>query len=239
MLTYPLAFLAGAIGAVLGWFLTGFAASYLAGLAGVSDMEGGRAMFAFLGVGPFGALAGLVLGVLIVLRYQGGYRGLAGLAGRTAAVVIGLAAATGLGLWIYSLSGDVLVTNGPAPRLAFEIRFPPDAVLPAKLEGVGVDLDTDKNSMPAAYLRTGSDGARPVLSGVVELYFRTSHRIVVLRVKGEPDRLFLLKLASNPSASAEFGAWQPVDHVADRPDGALRQGTKEDGYEIRYLVERN
>ncbi len=137
MLTYPLAFLAGAIGAVLGWFLTGFAASYLAGLAGVSDMEGGRAMFAFLGVGPFGALAGLVLGVLIVLRYQGGYRGLAGLAGRTAAVVIGLAAATGLGLWIYSLSGDVLVTNGPAPRLAFEIRFPPDAVLPAKLEGWG------------------------------------------------------------------------------------------------------
>jgi hypothetical protein len=73
----------------------------------------------------------------------------------------------------------------------------------------------------------------------VDLYFRTRHRIVVLRVKGEPDRLFLLKLATNPSGSAEFGDWQSVDHVAEGPDGALRQGTKEDGYEIRYRVERN
>jgi hypothetical protein len=236
--TYALAFLAGAAGAVLGWLLTGFAASYFAGLAGVSDMEGGRAMVSFLGIAPFGGLAGLLAGVWLVLRYQGGYRGFAGLAGRGAAVVAALAVATGLGLWAYSLSSDVLVTNGPAPQLLFEIRFPPNAVLPAKLEGVRVDLDTDKNTMPAGYLRQASDGGREVLSGAIELYFRTSHRIVMLRLAGQPDRLFVLKLDGNPGGTPDFGAWQPVDFIGEGTDGALRKGTRGDDYQIRYRVER-
>ncbi len=239
LLTYPLAFLAGAAGALLAWVLTGFVAAYFAGLAGVSDMEGGRAMFAFFGVAPFGGLAGLTLGVWLVLRYWGGYRGFANLVGRAAAVVVALFAVTALGLWAYSLSGDVLVTNGPAPLVNFEIRFPPNAVLPAQLAGLSVDLDTDKNTMPADDLRQASDDGRAVLSGDIQLYFRTSHRIVVLHVTGEPDRLFMLRLASNPPGSADFGPWQNVDHVADRPDGALRKGTEEDGYEIRYRVERS
>ena len=72
----------------------------------------------------------------------------------------------------------------------------------------------------------------------MDLYFRTTSRILVLHVAGEPDRLFMLKLAGNPSASAEFGPWQRVDYIDDRPQQAPRKGGDGDDYEIRYRVER-
>ena len=71
-------------------------------------------------------------------------------------------------------------------------------MLPDKLEGVSVDLNTDKNQMSSTLTGTATDNGRPVLQGVVDLYFRTSSRILVLHIKGEPDRLFMLKLPANP-----------------------------------------
>jgi hypothetical protein len=61
----------------------------------------------------------------------------------------------------------------------------------------------------------------------------------VLRLPDQPDRLFELKLASNPKASAEYGPWQPLDYIDDDPDGQLRKAGTDEGYEIRYRIERN
>jgi hypothetical protein len=44
-----------------------------------------------------------------------------------------------------------------------------------------------------------------VISGGVELAFRTSRRILVLKIEGEPDRLFMLKLPGKPGHSDDFG----------------------------------
>jgi hypothetical protein len=238
LLTYLVAALAGTAGALLGWLLVGFLADVLLGLSGMSDREGYRAMVAFFTYGPFGAIAGLVLGLSLVFRYFGGYRSLAAIAGRSALTIVGIAGATALGLWAYMLSDDVLVRNGPSPRVMFELRFPADAVLPDKLAGVSVDLNTDKNTMPAVLTEVHHEQGRPLVSGLVELYFRTKSRLLVLRIEGEPDRIFTLSLAANPSASAEFGTWQRVDYVADGPNGKPRKATAGDDYEIRYRVER-
>jgi MFS family permease len=237
-LTYLLAALAGLAGAAAAWIFTGFLADFLLGLSGMSDREGYRAMVAFFTFAPFGALAGLVLGVWLVLRHRGGYRGFASLAGRGALVIAGLAGVIALGLWAYTLTNDVLVRNGPPPLLKFEIRFPANAVLPPQLEGVSIDLNTEKNSMPANFSEAPADGGRPVIAGSVELYFRAFSRILVLRMKDEPDRLFLLNLAANPPASPEFGPWQHVDYVADGPGQEPRKATEGDDYAIRYRVER-
>lgn len=237
LLTYLLAFLGGVAGALLGWIVTGFLADFVLGLQGMSEREGGRAMVAFFTVAPFGALAGLILGVWLVLRYQGGYRGFANLAGRGALVIAGIGAAVALGLWGYIGSEDILAKNGPPPQAKFEIRLPANAV-PAKLEGLSIDLNTTRNTMPATLGGARNEGGRPVIPGEVDLYFRTTSRILVLRVPGEPERLFVLKLAGNPGAQAEFGPWQRVDYIDDQPQQAPRKGSEGDDYEIRYRVER-
>lgn len=136
------------------------------------------------------------------------------------------------------LSDDVLVKNGPPPQACFELRLPPTAVLPEALEGVRVDLNTDKNEMPGTLTETRTEQGRPVIAGSVDLYFGTASRILVLHLPGEPDRLFVLKLARNPSASPEFGPWQGINYIDDHPPAAPRKGRDGDDYQIRYRVER-
>lgn len=90
--------------------------------------------------------------------------------------------------------------------------------------------------MPSTVVMTTA-GGRPVIKGQVDLYFRTARRILVLRIPGEPDRLFLLGLAANPAGTQDFSAWRRVDEIADGPDGALRKGKETDDYRLRYRVE--
>jgi hypothetical protein len=238
--TFGLAFLGGIVGAVFGWIVTGFAADALLAVTGMSDINGGRAMVAFFTFAPFGAVAGLILGVWLVLRRRTGNRSFAHLAGYSALVVLlcaGVGAAT-VG-YLY-LTDDILVHNGPSPVLRFEIRLPATATLPSDLDGVKVDLETDKNTMPGAFDgEVKSPDGRQILSGSVEVYFRASKRFLVLRVPGQPDRLFELKLASSPKASPEYGPWQPLDFVDDDPNGEIRKAKADEGYEIRYRIERN
>ena len=107
-------------------------------------------------------------------------------------------------------------------------------MLPDRLEGVSIDLNTDKNQMFSTLTATATDGDRPVVQGVVDLYFRTSSRILVLHIKGEPDRLFVLKLPSNPPASPDFGTWQRDDKPGQDP----RKAGDGNNCEARYRVER-
>ena len=240
IVTFGLAFLAGVAGACIGWLVTGFAADAILGVGGMSDINGGRAMVAFFTFGPFGAIAGLILGVWLVLRKRTGTWSFAPVAGYSAFVVLLCAGAGAVYLGYLYLTDDVLVHNGPTPILRFEIRLPPAATLPSDLDSVKVDLETDKNTMPGTLddeIKT-KDG-RKFLSGGVEVYFRTSKRFLVLRLPDQPDRLFELNLASNPKASAKYGEWQALDYIDDDRNGELRKATGDEGYEVRYRIERN
>ena len=62
--------------------------------------------------------------------------------------------------------------------------MPAGAALPDQLEGVSVDLDTDKNQMFSTLTGTTADNDRPVIQGVLDLYFRTSSGILVLQIRG-------------------------------------------------------
>ena len=55
---------------------------------------------------------------------------------------------------------------------------------------------------------------------------------------GEPDRLFVLKLAANPPASSDFGPWQRIDYVDDQPGQTPRNAGDGDNYDLRYRVNR-
>jgi len=239
ILTYVLAVLAGIAGAALGWIVTGIAADAVLGALGMSAINGGRAMVAFFTFGPFGGIAGLILGIWLVLRSHGGYRGFGNLAGRGALVAAGILALAAAVIGAFYLSDDQLAHNSLPPQAKFEIRFPAGTALPAKLEGLRIDLDTDKNTRPGTWdTEIGNDSGRPVIRGAVDLDFRTTHRFVILRVPSEPARLFTLMLAGNPSATAEYGPWQRVDFVDDQGTGSPRKAGPGDDYDIRYRVTR-
>jgi hypothetical protein len=238
-LTYLLAGLAGVAGALLGWLVTGLIADAILGAFGMSAINGGRAMVAFFTVAPFGGIAGLILGIWLVLRFQGAYRGFGNIVGRAALVAAGIVALAAASLGAYVLSDDQLAHNSLPPQAMFELRFPAGSTLPVNLEGLKIDLDTDKNSMPAIWdNEVNDDGGRPIVRGAVDLDFRTTHRQLVLRVPNEPARLFTLKLAGNPSATAEFGPWQRVDFIEEPGADTPRKAGPGDDYEIRYRVRR-
>lgn len=76
-----------------------------------------------------------------------------------------------------------------------------------------------------------------VRAGYVELYFRASQRLFVLKFPGDTDRIFRLKLPANP-VRAKYRAWsdwQNPDFVAK---GGERPSHPSGGneYQIRYKM---
>ena len=98
-----------------------------------------------------------------------------------------------------------------------------------------VELHTDRNQKLAQVqdaLASDDDG-RSVLRGSVPLDYRTTDRVVVLNLPGQPQCQFKLRLAASPSHSDQFGPWHLADRVAS-PTGEPRRAN--DAFAIRYRV---
>ena len=157
---------------------------------------------------------------------------------RLGVVAIGLALVAAAVVGYFYLSQDILNPNGGAPRLVFEIRLPAGVALPTDNERP-IQLETSKNRMPALMDRaaTRDDGGRPVLVGTVEMYYRTSSRLLTMTMPDKTDLIFNLKLGSAPKHSREFSPWQRAEYIADPGKDQPRRATPDDNYEIRYRTE--
>jgi hypothetical protein len=233
-MTLLLSLLAGIAGAAIGGAAAAALTMLLGGLFGVSDFEGGRGMLAIWGIGPLGGLAGIVGGIVLVLRRRGGFS-LGGIAWRLPAVIAAILALASFGLWWGYETRPVLNTSGPAPRLAFEVRLPPGV---AAAGGVKAELHTEKNKMPGLVSRDapGSDNSRAVLAGSVELYYRSGWRLLEIRMPGQLDRIFKLNLPASPRRSTEMTRWQKADFVAEPGLSQPRKAGPDETFEIRYRV---
>ena len=118
-MTYLLAPIAGIVGAASGWLLAAVVGDQVAAAMGVSTFEGGRGMLAAFVIGPIGGLAGLVLGVWLVLRYYGGHRSFGAVSGRMALVALGIGAMAAAVLGYLYKTQPILNPNGLPPQLAF------------------------------------------------------------------------------------------------------------------------
>ena len=236
-MTYVLALLGAIVGAAIGAFLGFTAAAILAPVLGISSFEGAAGYFVVLIGGPVGGLLGLVLGAVLVLRKRG-HQGFGAIAGRLGLVVVGIALVAGGVLGFLYLTQDTVNPNGPAPQLAFEIRLPPGAMPPGASEQP-IQLETNKNRMPALMQReaTRDDGGRIVLVGLVEMYFRTSQRMLVMTMPDKTDVIFNIKLAAVPKHSPELSAWQRPDFIGGPGKQQARRATPADNYEIRYRAD--
>lgn len=224
----------GIIGIVAGLFL-GFAlGAALASVFHVSSFEGGAGYFAI----SIAILVTIVVApVLIVVTLS--WRGIRGIWLFIGLVIVCVSifaiAASGLGIW-YAAQPHVLNLNGPTPLLEFEVK-PPGGQSLETLADVEPQLDTDRNSMPG-YWHTEAPENPGVRAGYVELYFRTSQRLFVLKFPGREDRIFKLHLPANPMKAKyrAWSEWQNPDFVAKAGEQPSRfSGTGD--YQIRYKLD--
>jgi hypothetical protein len=226
--------LAGIIGVAGGLFL-GFAlGAALASAFHVSSFEGGAGYFA-VSIALIVML--IVTPLLIVLTlYWRGVRSIWLFVGLVM-VCLSMAAigASGFGIW-YAAQPHVLNINGPTPLLEFEIK-PPNGQSVQSLANVEAELDTDRNTMPA-YWHTEPTENPNVRAGYIELYFRTSKRLFVLKFPGNEDRIFQLHLPANPM-KAKYRAWsdwQKPDFIAKGAEQPRRSSGGND-FQMRYKVD--
>lgn len=212
----------GVVGAVVGFVAT-LLLLELIGFGNRADpiMSG---MLALLVFAPCGAITGLLLGTALARRPGGGENsdGVFRSSMKASAVLIGLCAAAGASYYVYAVATATpwLNPNAPNPLLVFEVRLPAGSTLPESARDVTAELQTDLNTMPGEMQpdQFRRDGERPVITGYVELALRTAYRQLQIKIKGQPDRLYLVGLSAKAPHTAEFGPWQ----------------ANADGSEIRY-----
>jgi len=229
-----LGILGGIIGLAAGLFL-GFAlGAILARVLNISSFEGGAGYFAIL-IALLVTILVAPVAILVTLYWRG-IRGIWLFIGLvTVCVSIFAIAASGLGIW-YAAQPHVLNLNGPTPLLEFEVK-PPDGQSVENLANVEPELDTDRNTMPGTW-RTNAPENSGMRGGYVEMYFRTSRRLFVLKFPGHEDRIFNLHLPANPMKSKyrTWSEWKKPDFVAKADQQPTRFSGGND-YQIRYKVD--
>jgi hypothetical protein len=231
---YGVAVFAALVGAAIGWFGGDFLASYVRGWITPPTFDLAGQTWRNAGLREFCAFAAMVLGALLALRFQGKFRQRHTLWPRTLFVTV-----LSGGLIYAVLTGGNALTNALGvnplvPRMEFQIRLPPGAALPKAREDIQVELRTDRNETLIEIIPALSSD-RQTLSGDVPLVFRTAQRSIVMSLRGEPARIFRLRLPANPPASPEFGPWQQVDFLAEAGRETQRADITAD-YAIRYRV---
>ncbi len=236
-MTWLVAIIAGIVGAALGWALAFGITLAIGTLARGSDFE--MAMLAMWAVGPIGGLAGLVTGVFLALRRQGPVR-LSVVALKVPVVVLAIGGLALAGGWVlYEMRPTLGTSSSGPPRLDFEIRLPPGVVPPEQPGRIGIQLNTERNRMPGGIspARTRHEGGRTVLAGSVELYFRSSWRLLEVAMSpGDPTRIFDLKLAARPGHMTGYGPWHRVDFTAEGTEQPRPAPSNGEAYELRYRV---
>jgi hypothetical protein len=232
---YVIALLAGLLGAGLGAALGLGLGLALASLLNISSFEGAAGYFV-VSIAIIGALIGLPAGIVIALRRKGS-RGFAATGGRTLAVlgIIGALVAAGIG---YRLSTVEHFPGGGNPAMEFEIRLPAGMAAPERSK---VDFEMQAGSQRSGGLFKDNwmrrDDDRVVLSGLVPLYTRTSSRILVVTLPGQPKLLFQIGLSATPKPSTDYGAWQRVTYLDEmKQDSQPRKPKANETFEIRLKV---
>ena len=185
--------------------------------------------------GLSGVAAALAVAIVLTVYFRTGYRSGRDLVrhGVAAAAVLAL-----LGFVAYDMrhaAQAYLGINPAKPAVEFEIRLPKAAA--SAVADTQVELVTDRNQKLAKMqgALASDDHGRSVLRGSVTLDYRTTDRVVVLNLPGQPQRRFKLRLPANPSHSDQFSPWHLVDRVA-APAGDAARNEPNDAFAIRYRV---
>ena len=236
-MAYVIAIAAGFAGAGLGWMAAGLAAAAILQFAGM-PLTANALPDSFHLLNQLGAMAGFLIAIGLTLRLSGHARSLREGAKSSLVIAAALAIIFAAGSNLRLSAMEHLGLNAGARSIEFEIRLPPVVAAGSSKREAQVELLTDVNQT-IAQLRSGEwsagEDGRAILKGTVPIEFRTTQRMLVLNMPGQPQRQFKIRLAANPSRSAEFSPWHLVDHVASLK-GERDPALSNDNFAIRYRV---
>jgi hypothetical protein len=203
------------------------------GLLTDDSPDGGLGM---LTSGLAGVAAALAVAILLTVYFRSDHRSARDIVrhGVAAGLVFGL-----LAFVVYDMRHAALAylgINPSTPAVEFEIRLPTAAAV--SVDDGQVELHTDQNQTLARMqgVLASEHGGRSIIRGSVALEFRTTDRVVVLNLPGQPQHQFKLRLAANPSHTDEFGPWHLHDRVGASNAGEPARNEPNDAYAIRYRV---
>ena len=202
------------------------------GLFSTDGPDGGLGMIMS---GLAGVAAALAVAIMLSVYFRTGYRSGRDVLRHSIAAVAVLALLAFVASDMRHAAQAYLGINSNKPAVEFEIRLPMTAV--SVMADTQVELHTDRNQTLADMQRalTLDENGRSFIRGSVQLDYRTTDRVVVLNIPGQPQRLFKLRLPANPSHSDEFGPWHLTDRVASATGEPVR-GEPNDAFAIRYRV---
>jgi hypothetical protein len=210
----------------------------MAGFTGPVVAEAPDSWAGLLTSGLAGAAAAAAVAIVLTLYFRGRYRSPRDIVGHLTAAVAAVGLLAFAAHDMRHAAFDYLGINSAKPAVEFEIRLPDAAALAVSAGTTQIELHTDKNQT-LAKLREGlasTEDGRSVLRGSVALDFRTTDRIVVLNLPGQPQRLFKLRLAASPSHSDQFGPWHLADRVTPSTANEPVRAAPNDAFAIRYRV---
>nr|WP_291867847.1 acriflavin resistance protein [Bradyrhizobium sp.] len=191
-------------------------------------------MLGMLLSGLSGVAAAMAVAIVLTVYFRTGYRSSRDILRHGLAAAVALALLAFVAWDTRHAAQAYLGINAAKPVVEFEIRLPRAAL--ASVSDSQVELVTDRNQklarMQAALASDGN--GRTVITGSVTLDYRTTDRVVVLNLRGQPQRQFKLRLAANPGHSDQFGPWHLADRVASSAGAAAHEPN--DAYAIRYRV---
>jgi len=234
MLQFIVLVVIGLVGAGAGWLAGSYVAAETGLASAILSVPLAGQLIASIGLREIGAGVGLLIFIVLAVRFGPGRTARWG-AGR------GILAAVCAGGILYGASEassaffESIGINPLAPAFEFEIRLPVGSEVFAARDDIQIELHTDRNQIIATLRDVARDGDRPVLYGVAPLKFRTTERRIVMSLPGEPVRVFRIRLPARPVLSATYGPWQQVDFIEDARRESRRAEVTAD-YAIRYRV---
>ena len=188
--------------------------------------------------GLAGVATALAVAIILTVYFRTGYRSTRDIFkhGLAAMVALGLLAFVAYDMRHAALA--YLGINPSKPSVEFEIRLPKAAASAAShVADSQIELHTDRNQTLAKVGTLASDDdGRSVIKGSVRLEYRTTDRVVVLNLPGQPQCRFKLRLAASPSHSDQFGPWHLADRVAAPGGPEETRAEQNDAFAIRYRV---
>jgi hypothetical protein len=209
-----------------------------AGLAAPVVTEAPDSWSGLLTSGLAGAAAAIAVAIVLTLYLRGRSRSSRDIARHLGAAIVAVALLGFAGYDMRHAAFGYLGISSANSAVEFEIRLPDAAALAVMAGSTQIELHTDRNQT-LARLRDGlasTEDGRAVLRGSVPLDFRTTDRVVVLNLPGQPQRQFKLRLVASPSHSDQFGPWHLADRVTPTSANEPVRTIANDAFAIRYRV---